>query len=251
MLLFLFCLYPYPSFLNTSFFFFFAYGFIICSHPYIHGCAPPTQNSLVIFSQRNLGNATVSPEKRCLYVGHCSGSSVHRVLRTQCCVYLCSRQERGAGSGSKHSRLVCLWKPTFTSLLSEWLFSYWKCVLLVASGHSILNFDKVLVSVSLVLSQDFKTSVSKKLNCSSQFIPLITTRMFLHMIFRESIKHKWNRLGNECKRINSFELWLHNGNRLLWMNLCSEVMNSRANALPWVHLYYCITPESIDKVGFF
>lgn len=71
------------------------------------------------------------------------------------------------------------------------------------------------------------------------------------MAFRRIITQKWNRLRNEHKRINSLELWLHNGNRLPRMNPCTEVMNSRANALPWVHLYYCITPESIDKVAFF
>lgn len=96
-----------------------------------------------------------------------------------------------------------------------------------------------------------KISNLQRSNICVVFFLTIPNWMFLHMVFRESIKHKWNRLRNECKRINSFELWLHNGNRLLWMNLCSEVMNSRANALPWVHLYYCITPESIDKVAFF
>lgn len=73
----------------------------------------------------------------------------------------------------------------------------------------------------------------------------------LCMILMRILQHEWYRLRNECNRINSFELWLHNGNRLPWMNPCLEVMNSRANALQWVHLYYCITPESIDKARFF
>lgn len=77
------------------------------------------------------------------------------------------------------------------------------------------------------------------------------TPCVLHMAFGKIIKQKWNRLRNEHKRINSLELRLHNGNRLPWMNPCTEVMNSRVNALPWVHLYYYITPESIDKVAFF
>lgn len=54
----------------------------------------------------------------------------------------------------------------------------------------------------------------------------------LHMIWSKVLKHEKYRLRNECNRINSFELWLHNGNRLLRMNPCSEVMNSTANALP-------------------
>lgn len=82
-------------------------------------------------------------------------------------------------------------------------------------------------------------------------IILIPTPCVLHMAFGKIIKQKWNRLRNEHKRINSLELRLHNGNRLPWMNPCTEVMNSRVNALPWVHLYYYITPESIDKVAFF
>lgn len=84
-----------------------------------------------------------------------------------------------------------------------------------------------------------------------QPIILVPTPCVLHMAFGKIIKQKWNRLRNEHKRINSLELWLHNGNRLPWMNPCTEVMNSRVNALPWVHLYYYITPESIDKVAFF
>lgn len=84
-----------------------------------------------------------------------------------------------------------------------------------------------------------------------QHILPIPTSSILHMAFRQIIKQKWNRWRSEHKRINSLELWLHNGNRLPRMNPCTEVMNSRTNALPWVHLYYCITPESIDKVAFF
>lgn len=103
--------------------------------------------------------------------------------------------------------------------------------------------------------ESLETPRSKAWGWTSQFSPppiiLTPTPCVLHMAFGKIIKQKWNRLRNEHKRINSLELWLHNGNRLLWMNPCTEVMSGRVNVLPWVHLYYYITPESIDKVAFF
>lgn len=64
-------------FLISFFFFLLMHHLFVAIH--IHGL---TENSLVIFSQRKLGNAADSTEKRPVYAGPCTSRVLHRVLKS-------------------------------------------------------------------------------------------------------------------------------------------------------------------------